>query len=164
MGAVRYLVAVGAALDCQDASGWTPLMLAARNGRHEVVEYLVRCGADTKKRSRYNHTVYSLGDKSKVLPAIERGLGARVAAAARRGGERVWTCSAATRSDDERRIADKHRFPVVSWSAYNVGVWLQEQGLGELAKQFEARGAARPLPCVALTSALRRSAAWTATS
>uniref|UniRef100_A0A7S2XHE4 NAD(+) ADP-ribosyltransferase n=1 Tax=Lotharella oceanica TaxID=641309 RepID=A0A7S2XHE4_9EUKA len=70
----RYLVTCKACLNIQERSGWTALMLAARSGKMDVVEYLIAMGADVKPRTSNSITVYGLGRKQETAEAIRRGL------------------------------------------------------------------------------------------
>ena len=51
VAAARAALEQGAKVDVREDRGWTPLMLAARAGRIEIVKLLVEKGADTKARS-----------------------------------------------------------------------------------------------------------------
>ena len=58
---VRYLVeGCKMPLDAADDYGWTPLMHAAALGREEVVEFLLRRGADASLKSKQEETAYCL--------------------------------------------------------------------------------------------------------
>ena len=49
---IRILVAAGADIDTRGFNDWTPLHLAAVNGRTDLIELLVELGADLTARTR----------------------------------------------------------------------------------------------------------------
>lgn len=51
-------------MDSKDADGMTPLMYAAREGRLEIVEYLVQRGADTKAQNNAGWTALALAESN----------------------------------------------------------------------------------------------------
>ncbi len=73
---VRYLVEVcKAPVNGLDNQGWTPLMHASALGRDQVVDFLLRNGADATVKSRQGETAYRLaqlrGEKA-VLQILEQ--------------------------------------------------------------------------------------------
>ena len=55
------LLAAGANVDKQADNGSTPLILAAINGRIEVVKELLKAGANKKLKSNDGKTAYDMG-------------------------------------------------------------------------------------------------------
>jgi hypothetical protein len=82
-------------------------MLAARANKLSVVEYLIRAGADSKRSTKLNQSVYTFGNKKDVAASIERGLKYRLAAAKAR---------------KQQKTKQK---PVITWSEEDVSVWLK---------------------------------------
>lgn len=115
---VRYLLTCMASVNIQEKNGWTALMLAARAAKYPVVQYLVRAGADCKPRTKYNQTVYGLGDKMLVGAAIQRGLRQRVA------------------KDKAARLLKRRFKPVIKWDEDDVCRWLEAVGRGGLVQAF----------------------------
>lgn len=62
------LVSFGADVNSKDEKGMTPLMLAARAGNFEVVEFLLKAGSDPNARDAEGYTVLHHA----VLGAVER--------------------------------------------------------------------------------------------
>ena len=52
---VMHLVAIGVDVNCCDENGYTPLHFAAQRGDREIFEFLVRHGANTRKKDIANH-------------------------------------------------------------------------------------------------------------
>lgn len=56
IAAVRDLLAEGADFSAADDEGMTPLMVAAQTGMPEVVELLLRAGADCRPKDKLGYT------------------------------------------------------------------------------------------------------------
>ena len=132
-------------------NGWTALMLAARSGHLDVrsstvwfqfssnwvmqiVEFLVRVGADCKKRTRVRFLLLPLPDialrscsstrqsiRSAIRQKSHRSL-TQVALQSERRGSHALLCSAATKA---RKSAKPQGKPVVQWNEDDVCAWLQ---------------------------------------
>jgi hypothetical protein len=76
-GVAQLLIATGASLEIRE-EGETPLMLAARRGRLEIVRALVDAGADVNAVASSGHTAYDLavGSEKKEVAAYLRTRGA----------------------------------------------------------------------------------------
>lgn len=53
---VTYLIEQGSQIDAIDDTDTTPLILAASSGRPEVVEYLLKKGADVNHKTSQGHS------------------------------------------------------------------------------------------------------------
>ncbi|CAG5132947.1 unnamed protein product [Candidula unifasciata] len=57
---VSALLTKGVNVNCQDYFGWTPLMVAAKQGNDEIVQYLLKHGCDHTVSSLDGHTAVTL--------------------------------------------------------------------------------------------------------
>lgn len=82
---VPLLLQKGADVNAKSIAGWTPLMLAAKNGAHEIVALLIAAGADVHAKNNSGQTAFVLvaenialllPDKEKVMRHLLRA-GAR---------------------------------------------------------------------------------------
>ncbi len=70
---VRLLERHGADMEVRDAQGNTPLLIAAANGNHRLVHYLIEFGADTNARNAAGETALSIARRLK-RPELEEFL------------------------------------------------------------------------------------------
>ncbi|HMM55083.1 MAG TPA: ankyrin repeat domain-containing protein [Candidatus Desulfobacillus sp.] len=68
---VKELISAGANIDAIDSRGWTSLMHAASNNEVEVIEYLLRSGADPTVRNNENHTAAEIAQRKGYDEAAE---------------------------------------------------------------------------------------------
>jgi ankyrin repeat protein len=61
---VEILVSEGAFLDAQNSYGRTPLMIASMYGREEVVESLLKLGANPNLKDNYERTALSFAEEN----------------------------------------------------------------------------------------------------
>ena len=68
---VILLLAAGANVDKQeDYDGWTPLIMAANNGKIEVVKELLKAGANKKLKDNDGKTAYDLARKEEIKAVL----------------------------------------------------------------------------------------------
>jgi ankyrin repeat protein len=68
----RWLLEESAYIDADSPNGTTPLMMAARQGRHTVVELLISEGADPTARKEAGFTVTDYLDRNGLLELARR--------------------------------------------------------------------------------------------
>ena len=67
-GALRVLLAAGAAIEARDEDGWTALMVAASYGENpETVQALLDAGADASAQSESSETAWDLVQENDAL-------------------------------------------------------------------------------------------------
>mmetsp|Transcript_6243 Transcript_6243/g.10341 ORF Transcript_6243/g.10341 Transcript_6243/m.10341 type:complete len:240 (-) Transcript_6243:132-851(-) len=118
-------------------SGWTALMLAARSMNLDIVEYLIRHGADIKARSSNHQTVYGLGDRVLVGKAIQRGLEARSKMNKRIKKEEEQHHARGEEQGEGKGQATNSRKPLLQWNEDDVRLWLKAVGCSKVEKAFE---------------------------
>jgi ankyrin repeat protein len=72
--AVKRLIEFGARADGLNTKGWTPLMLAAFNGKYDIAEYLVNLGVNVNYKDMWGDTALILAsetNRSKIIKLLK---------------------------------------------------------------------------------------------
>ena len=73
---IREWVAQGGDVNSRNRLGWTPLMLAALQGRTEIGELLLSLGADSNLTNKFGDTARSLAEQKGLSSSARRVFGA----------------------------------------------------------------------------------------
>ncbi len=69
--AIQMLIDVGASVNCEDANGYSPLMLAAQEGYAKTVEFLISKGAKIDKETKNGHTALSIAVQNNHIEVVK---------------------------------------------------------------------------------------------